>query len=156
MKNSKYIIMILVLLIAFGLTSFGEEPKMEMKQSGEPNHEHAMGKESRVTATVDADGIQRVEVIGGGYFFDPNYIVVRVNKPVELTVKKEGGFTPHDIVVEAPEAGISFSESLATEPKVIKFTPTAVGKYPMYCSKKLPFAKSHKDRGMTGFIEVVE
>ena len=96
------------------------------------------------------------EVIGGEYYFDPNYIVVKVNKPVELNVKKTGGYTPHNIVVKAPEAGINFSESMGKEPKVIKFTPTAVGKYPMYCSKKLPFVKSHRDRGMDGFIEVVE
>jgi plastocyanin domain-containing protein len=120
------------------------------------HHEHAMGKVNRVVAAVDADGVQRVEVLGGEYFFDPNYIVVKVNKPVELKVKKTGGYTPHNIVVQAPEAGINFSESMGKEPKVIKFTPTAVGKYPMYCSKKLPFVKSHRDRGMDGFIEVVE
>ncbi len=107
-------------------------------------------------ATVGADGVQRVEIVGGEYYFDPNYIVVKVNVPVELSVKKSGGHTPHSIVVKAPHAGINFSESLAQDPKTIKFTPTAVGKYEMYCNKKLPFAKSHKDKGMVGVIEVVE
>ncbi len=112
--------------------------------------------EKRVVATIDADGIQRVEITGGSYYFDPNVIVVKVNVPVELKVKKAGGSTPHNIVLTAPEAGIDFSESLSTEPKVIKFTPTKVGTYPFACTKKFPFSKSHKDRGMHGVLEVVE
>ncbi len=156
MKIAKYLVIALVLLLPFSFTAFGDEAKPEMKQNAEPQHDHSMGKVNRVVATMDADGVQRVDVIGGGYFFDPNYIVVKVNKPVELKVKKEGGYTPHDIVVKAPEAGINFSESLAKDPKIIKFTPTAIGKYPLYCSKKLLFVKSHRDRGMDGFIEVVQ
>lgn len=165
MKIVKYLVIALVLLFPISVTAFGDEAKPEMKQevrsamtptAEAEQHEHAMGKVNRVVAAVDADGVQRVEVLGGEYFFDPNYIVVKVNKPVELKVKKTGGFTPHNIVVKAPEAGINFSESMGKEPKVIKFTPTVVGKYPMYCSKKLPFVKSHRDRGMDGFIEVVE
>ena len=164
MKNINYFIITLVLIFPFSVSVFGEEPKTEGKQdvktttsqTAEEMHEHTMGKINRVVATMDADGVQRVEVIGGEYFFDPNYIVVKVNKPVELKIKKEGGFTPHDINVKASEAGINFSESMDKDPKVIKFTPTAVGKYPMYCSKKLPFVKSHRDRGMEGVIEVVE
>ena len=165
MKIVKYLVIALVLLLPIGVNAFGDEATPEVKQDVRSamtptaevaQHEHAMGKVNRVVAAVDADGVQRVEVLGGEYFFDPNYIVVKVNKPVELKVKKTGGFTPHNIVVKAPEAGIDFSESMGKEPKVIKFTPTAVGKYPMYCSKKLPFVKSHRDRGMDGFIEVVE
>jgi plastocyanin len=165
MKIVKYSGIALGLLLPFSIASFGDEARPEMKQEVKSamtptveaaQHEHGMGKVNRVVAAMDADGVQRVEVIGGEYFFDPNYIVVKVNKPVELKVKKTGGYTPHNIEVMAPEAGINFSESLGKEPKVIKFTPTAVGKYPMICSKKLPFVKSHRDRGMDGFIEVVE
>jgi len=113
-------------------------------------------KEKRVVATIDADGIQRVEVLGGEYYFDPNVIVVKVNTPVELKVRKAGGIAPHSIVINAPEAGIVFDESLGKEPKTIKFTPTKTGKYPFECTKRLLFFKSHKDRGMHGVIEVVE
>jgi len=83
--------------------------------------------------------------------------VVKVNKPVELTVKKAPGYIPHDMVVQAPEAGINFKVDLDDKkPEKIKFTPTKVGTYEMYCDKKLLFFKSHKDRGMHGIIEVVE
>ncbi len=115
------------------------------------------GKEKRVVAVVSPDGIQRVEILGGEYYFDPNYIVVKVNVPVELVMKKAKGYVPHNIMVKAPEAGIDFKSDMRSEnPPVIKFTPTKPGKYPMYCDKQLLFFKSHRDRGMEGMIEVVE
>lgn len=116
----------------------------------------AMAEEETLRAVTDSDGIQRVEVLGGGYFFRPNHIIVKVNVPVELKVRKEGGIVPHDIVIDSPEAGMKASESLSSDPKVMTFTPTKVGKYPFYCSKKPPFFKSHREKGMEGIIEVVE
>jgi len=112
---------------------------------------------NRVVAVLGSDGIQRVEVTGGSYYFDPDDIVVKVNVPVELVVKKAGGSTPHSIFLKAPDAGIDFNVSLGKEPKTIKFTPTKVGTYPFWCTKRAPLSsKSHKDHGMTGVIEVVD
>jgi len=107
-------------------------------------------------ATIDEDGVQRVEIVGGGYFYKPDHIVVKVHVPVELKVSKEGGIIPHDFVIDAPDAGVAVKESLSGEPKVVRFTPTKVGKYPFYCSKKPPFFKSHRDKGMEGVLEVVD
>jgi len=106
-------------------------------------------------AAIDEDGVQRVEVVGGGYFYKPDHITVKVNVPVELKISKEGGIIPHDFVIDAPDAGIAVKESLSSESKVIRFTPTKVGTYPFYCSKKPPFFKSHRDKGMEGVLEVV-
>ena len=172
MKNAGYGIVMFATFLLFTVGAFGQEVKQEMKpeaaqpkseavpaadvkQAAEPD-KHAKGKEKRVVATVDADGVQRVEVVGGEYYFDPNYIVVKVNIPVEFKVKKASGYVPHNIAVKAPEAGIDFNVDMKGEPKPVKFTPTKVGKYPMYCDKKLLWFKSHKDRGMEGMIEVVE
>jgi plastocyanin len=116
----------------------------------------AMGDQKRFVATVDQDGVQRVEIIGGDYYFNPNDIVLKVNVPVELKIRKEGGITPHNIVIKAPEAGMNIDEQISTEPKIIKFTPTKTGKFPFYCDKKLLFFKSHRERGMEGIIEVTE
>ena len=107
-------------------------------------------------ATVDKDGVQRVDILGGGYFFTPNRIIVKVNVPVELKVRKESGVVPHNIVIKEPEAGIAFDISLSDEPKVIRFTPTKTGAYPFYCNKKLLFFESHREKGMEGIIEVIE
>jgi plastocyanin domain-containing protein len=146
MKTTRYMAMMLVLLLPFGVTAIGQEAKQDA---------HAKGVEKRFVAKAGADGVQHVEIIGGDYYFDPNYIVVKVNIPVELTVKKEASYVPHDILVKAPEAGIDFRVDLATDPKPVKFTPTKVGKYEIICDKKLLWFKSHKDKGMDGYIEVI-
>ncbi len=109
-----------------------------------------------VQALIGPDGVQRVEVVGGGYFFDPDHIIVKVNVPVEMTVRKEPGIIPHNIVVKAPEAGMELDESLSSDPKVVRFTPTKPGSYPMYCSKRFLFFESHREKGMEGVLEVVE
>ena len=114
------------------------------------------GQEKTVRAVIDNDGVQRVEVIGGEYYFKPDHIIVKVNVPVELRIKKEVGIVPHNIVIHEPDAGIDINEALGKELKVIKFTPKKAGKYPFYCDKRFLFFKNHKDRGMEGVIEVVE
>ncbi len=115
----------------------------------------AQEQKDAYVAKIDADGVQRVRIEAGSYFLKPNHIVVKVNVPVELLASREAGITPHDLVIKAPEAGIAVGEELATEPKKITFTATAVGKYPLYCSKKLLFFASHRERGMEGMLEVV-
>ncbi len=107
-------------------------------------------------AAIDSDGVQRAEVLAGEYFFNPDYIIVKVNVPVELKVRKEPSIVPHDFVLKAPEAGIDVLESLGKDSKSVKFTPTKPGKYPFYCDKKLIFSKSHREKGMEGVLEVVE
>jgi plastocyanin domain-containing protein len=132
-------IMIIVMLAVCGATAGygGEARKVEQ-------------------ALLGADGIQRVKVVGGSYFFTPGHIIVKVDVPVELSVSRESGMVPHDIVVKAPEAGINFSESMSTDPKIIRFTPTKPGVYPVYCSKKLLFLESHREKGMEGVLEVLK
>jgi plastocyanin domain-containing protein len=107
-------------------------------------------------AAVDADGVQRVRIMAAAYHFTPDKIVLKVNIPVELSVKREAGITPHNITTEAPGAGIEFSESLGTDPVIIKFRPTKAGRFAFFCNKKLPFSKSHREKGMEGILEVRE
>jgi len=163
MRYSQYTTMALALMLSFIGPGFGEEakqtsPAAEVKQTGtqEAEHQHAMGSEKRVVATMDADGVQRIEVAAGEYYFDPNHIVVKLNIPVELKVRKSGGFAPHDMIVKAPEAGIDFAVVLRGAPQTVRFTPTKPGAYPLYCDKKLLWFRSHRERGMEGVIEVVE
>jgi plastocyanin domain-containing protein len=112
--------------------------------------------EKQFVATVDKDGIQRIEMLAGEYFFDPNYLVVKVNVPVEITIKKEPTIIPHAFVIKAPDAGMDIHESLSSDPRTIRFTPTKTGKYPFYCDKKFLFFKSHREKGMEGIIEVTD
>lgn len=113
-------------------------------------------REETFRAVIDADGKQRIRIIGGSYFFKPNHIIVKANVPVELAVSREPGIVPHSLVIKAPEAGIAIDESLNTDLKVLSFTPTVVGEYPFYCKNKLLFFESHREKGMEGVLEVVQ
>ena len=113
------------------------------------------GKKVFIT-TVGPDGVQRVSVSAGEYFFGPNYIIVKVHIPVEMTVKKTSGFVPHNIVIDSPGADIVINEPIGKEQTIVKFTPGKTGKYPFYCTKKLLFFKSHREKGMEGILEVIE
>jgi plastocyanin len=115
----------------------------------------AVAQEAAQAVKPDADGVQRIRIVAGSYFFKPNHILVKANVPVELTASRESGITPHDLVIRAEEAGLAVKEDLGTEPKKIVFTATKPGKYAIYCSKKLPFVAGHRDKGMEGVLEVV-
>ena len=116
----------------------------------------AAAEKKAFTAQVNANGVQQVDIVGGSYFFAPNYIIVKVNVPVELSIKKEPGMIPHDFVFKAPEAGIDFQLELKETPQTIRFTPTKTGTYPFTCEKKVLFFESHKEKGMAGTLEVRE
>jgi plastocyanin domain-containing protein len=105
-------------------------------------------------AAIDPDGVQRIDVLGGSYFFDPDYIVVKVNVPVELKIRKDPGITPHNIVMHAPDAGMEIRLELTKEPQIVRFTPTRTGGYAFYCDKQFLFLESHRDKGMVGMLVV--
>jgi plastocyanin domain-containing protein len=109
-----------------------------------------------VRAEIGEDGVQRVEVVSGSYYFKPSHIIFKVNVPVEMKVRKEGNMVPHNLVIKAPGAGIDLNVKLGKKEKVVRFTPTTAGMYSFYCDKKLLFFKSHRDKGMEGMFEVVE
>jgi plastocyanin domain-containing protein len=115
----------------------------------------AQDQKEPYVAKPDADGVQRIRIVGGSYFFKPGHIVVKANVPIELLASRESGITPHNLLIQAPEAGVAVEADLATDPKKILFTATKPGKYPIYCSKKLPFIAGHRERGMEGVLEVV-
>ena len=107
-------------------------------------------------ASPAADGVQHVRIEGGAYFFKPNRVVVKSNVPVELTLSVARSMVPHSFVIQAPEAGIAVDEDLSSEPRKIRFTPTAAGSYPFYCRNRLLFFESHREKGMEGVLDVVE
>jgi plastocyanin domain-containing protein len=114
---------------------------------------NAYAEEKEFIVSVNQEGIQRVEVVAGEYYFDPDHIVVKENIPVEIVIKKTGA-VPHSFVLSVPEAGIEVNESLSDEPKTITFTASKAGTYPFYCYKRFLFFKSHRARGMEGVLEV--
>ncbi len=107
-------------------------------------------------APIDSDGVQRIHLVGGSYFFEPERIQVKVGVPVELIVRKEPGLAPHDLVIRSEIMQLDIEEELEREEKVIRFTPQIPGRLVFYCDKKLLFFPSHRNRGMSGVLEVVE
>jgi plastocyanin len=107
------------------------------------------------TATIDADGVQRITLTLTNYAYTPRHVIVQVGKPVELTLISESGFTPHDLVIDDPASGLSVrAKASEGKPRTIEFTPPRVGTFAFYCSKKAPFMASHRAKGMEGLLEV--
>ena len=112
--------------------------------------------ETAYRASRAADGVQRVTIEGGSHFFKPRRVVVKANVPVELLVSVGRSAIPHSFVIDAPAAGIAVDESLSSQPRAIRFTPTAAGSYPFYCRNRLLFFESHREKGMEGVLDVVD
>ncbi|MBJ9964241.1 cupredoxin domain-containing protein [Burkholderia seminalis] len=108
-----------------------------------------------VRVPVDADGVQRIAIVGGSYFFRPNHVIVRAHVPVELIVSAEPGVVPHSFEIDAPpQAGIAVHTELGTTPKTFRFTPAQPGRFAYYCTHRLLFFRSHRERGMEGVLDV--
>ena len=101
------------------------------------------------------DGVQRAVVEADSYDFVPRHLVVRTGKPVELTFKSLTWLVPHNVIIDDPRSGLAIREAIpAGESATVRFTPMVPGTFAIYCDKKLPFFKSHKDKGMEGVLEV--
>jgi hypothetical protein len=107
-------------------------------------------------AKLHPDGVQRVDVKVDSYSFEPNHIIVTVNKPVELRFRSVTSITPHNFVVNHPEAGLNVDQDISAGDDVaVTFTPVKTGSFEFYCDKKLlGLFESHKDKGMKGTLEV--
>ncbi len=104
---------------------------------------------------LDPDGVQRAVVEADSYVFTPQHLAVRAGHPVELTFKSATWVVPHIVIIDDPRSGLHIREELpAGESRTIKFTPTVPGSFAIYCDKKLPFMKSHRERGQEGVLEV--
>jgi plastocyanin len=106
-------------------------------------------------ATQDNPGIQRVDMDLGDYQFHPKIVSIAAGTAAELVLTNRDAITPHNFIVEAPEAGMEVNlEVSAGESATIVLRPTRPGTYTFYCDKKFLFFASHREKGMEGQIEV--
>ena len=104
---------------------------------------------------TDADGVQRTTVTLDSYSYSPGHLVVEAGKAVELTLVSESTFAPHDLVIDDPASGLSVKVNVGSgDTAKASFTPEKAGRFAFYCSKKAPFGKSHREKGMEGVLEV--
>lgn len=106
------------------------------------------------TAVKNDKGAQEVVMTAKSYSFLPARIVVQVGVPVELIITKSG-MTPHNFTIGDSASGLEIKQKLSSsKPVRIVFTPEKKGEFAFFCSVKLPFAKSHRDKGMQGVLVV--
>jgi plastocyanin len=107
-------------------------------------------------AALAADtGAQQVTVHLGDYRYHPDTVEVVAGRSVELTLVNDDKITPHNFTLKEPNAGIDLDAAVsAGESATLHFTPQTAGSYTFYCNKKLPFMKSHRERGMEGKLVV--
>lgn len=113
-------------------------------------------QDTPIMARLDADGVQRLSMVAGSYYFQPDRIQVRVGVPVELEVRRTTRLTPHDLVIRDARMGLDIEVDLSRAPQIVRFTPEVTGRVVFYCAERLLFFPSHRDRGMWGVLEVVE
>lgn len=106
-------------------------------------------------AQLDADGVQRLTLVGGSYFFRPERIAARAGQPLEITLQMEPGIVPHRFVLEGPDGKPLAEVAMGSEPKTVRLTLPA-GDYPFFCPNRLLGFKSHRERGMAGLLQVRE
>jgi len=98
-----------------------------------------------------------IEVTLDSFTIRPDRIEVKVGQPVILNVKNMATLLPHDLIIKAPEAGLDVSLNLrAGKSGSVSFTATQPGEVVIYCSKKPPFGKTHRERGMHATLVVTE
>lgn len=106
-------------------------------------------------AAMGDDGVQRIAIVGGSYFFQPSQITARANQPLEITLSVEPGIVPHSFVLEGPDGQRLAEVTLGSQPQPLRLT-LAPGSYPFYCPNRLLWFESHRDHGMAGVLQVRE
>lgn len=105
-----------------------------------------------VTASIDAQGIQQVKLDTRSFYFEPNRVVVKANKEVELRIHNGAFLVPHNFTLRDPDAGLDVETDLGMfgGSKTVRFTPKKPGEYPFFCDKD-----GHLKKGMKGTLVVM-
>jgi len=99
-------------------------------------------------ATVDASGVQRVNVTLHSFYFEPSRIVVRAGHPVELVLHNSSLFVPHNFSIA--DEGLAVSQGVGRKrTHIVRFTPEHPGEFEFFCH-----VGSHAKKGMKGVLVV--
>lgn len=152
----KLALLLLVTTVAWTVAS---APATENTGSERVGSDKVKPKEVVETAVGGEDGVQRASLVAkrGGYFFTPDRIILKQGVKTELTFFQKGWAFRHHIVMDSPGAGMKFLKYMTGEPRVIVFTPTRTGEFPVWCDAKIFWLfGSHRERGMEAIIEVIK
>ncbi len=105
---------------------------------------------------LEADGPQTIPMQLGDYHFTPHELAVRAGRSVQLELTNTDGITPHNFTLKDPAGGLDIDINVPPgATRAVELTPKVPGSYTFYCNKKLPFMKSHRERGMEGTLTVL-
>ena len=108
-----------------------------------------------VSPVVASETTQAITLTLGDYHFTPDTIEVTAGQTVSLTLTNTDTLTPHNFIIKDEAAGLDIDIDVsAGKTSTVEFTPAIPGSYTFYCSKKLPFMKSHQEKGMEGTLRV--
>jgi plastocyanin len=107
-------------------------------------------------AAHGADAVRVIAVGMGDYRFQPDAIELHAGETVRLELTNTDGLTPHNFTLQDAAGELDLDIDVAAgETQVLELSAPVTGTYTFYCNKKLPFMKSHRDRGMEGALVVV-
>lgn len=106
-----------------------------------------------VTADMGADGVQHLTMTLDSYSFKPAHLIVKVGKPVEITLNNVSIIAPHSLIIDDPDLQVK-EDVAAGKSAVVRFTAAKAGTYTFFCDHKLLFFPSHRAKGMEGVLEV--
>ena len=107
------------------------------------------------STAIAREQAQEITLMLGDYHFVPDTFEVKAGQPVRLTLTNTDRMTPHNFIMKDAAAGLTIESNVsAGKTTTLEFTPTTAGSYTFYCSKKLPFMKSHQEKGMAGTLIV--
>jgi plastocyanin len=105
---------------------------------------------SSVDARTDANGVQLVDVDLHSYYFEPNRIVVKSGRPVDLTLRNRSFIVPHNFSIHDPALTVDVNK-WGPGAAHARFTAPAPGEYRFFCD-----VDAHgKKKGMAGTLVVV-
>lgn len=117
----------------------------------------ALGDDNEAVLVLepDAEGIQRAFIVLDSYAYAPSHISVQAGVPVEFQLENQSFLTPHNFIIDYPDAGLQHNVSVdAGDSVTIRFVAQIPGTYTFYCDKQLLFFPSHREEGMEGLLEV--
>lgn len=96
-----------------------------------------------------------IELELGDYRFSPSEIQLSTNQSAILRLVNTDSVTPHNFIMETGgDSPIVEVDLLGGESVEVKLPPLPAGRYTFYCSNKLLFMKSHREKGMEGILIV--
>ncbi len=97
-----------------------------------------------------------IQILLGDYQFMPSELKIVVGQPVVLQLVNTDMLTPHNFTLDDPNDGLDVDIDVSAGDTVeVHLMPLVAGHHTFYCSNKLLFMDSHREKGMEGTLIVV-